>query len=230
MTTAAPWWESTGRSRDPFGIPGVPMLPPPSRSTAVPLKLPKDVIRVGDGAIWSTVKIEQGAVANRVFRLFASPLGTAGQGYTQLSIAETNIREGGRVPNGLAFDIDDIACIVKSGGASGITLGEVQCVYAHACLSWSFLSTQIDIAPVALVGAGGGIFGIGAGNPAANDAPALNNGSGNTWVYRRHPIMLAGSSTFNILLRFGGEAPNIGIGTAIQVVLMGGYRQAIEVG
>ena len=230
MTTASPWWESTGRARDPFGIPGVPMLPPSSRSMAVPLKLPKDVVRVGDGAIWSTVKLTQGAVANREFRLFASPLGSDGQGYTPLTIAETNIREGGRVPNGLAFDIDDIACIVKKGSASALSIANIQTIYSHACLSWAFLSTTIDIAPVALVGAGGGVFGIGAGNPAALDSAVLNNGIGSTFVYRRHPVMLAASTTFNILLRFGGEAAPIGATTAVQVVLMGGYRQAIEVG
>ena len=213
-----------------YGIPGVPMLPPGGPSVGVPLELPRDVVRVGEQALWSTQKLDAVAQANQTYRLFSTPLGQSGQGFTTLTISETNIKEGGRIPAGLAFDTFGIASIIKASAALQPALADVQNIYSHSCLSWDFLATIIDVAPVALVGAGGGIFGVAAGNPAANDLPVLNNGSGGLFVYRRHPIALPANSTFNILLRFGGEAGTLSQATNFQVVLIGSYRQAVEIG
>ena len=147
-----------------------------------------------------------------------------------MTISETNIKEGGRIPAGLAYDTYGVAAVIKGSGATQCASTEAIVAYQNACLSWDFLATVIDIAPVALVGAGGGLFGIAAGNPAANDLAFVNNGTGGLWVYRRHPIALPANTTFNILLRFGGTDATTTAASEIQIVLVGAYRQAVEIG
>ena len=152
-----------------FGFPGVPLVQP-GAGTAVPLELPKDVLRVGEQCIWSTVRITApalgAAVANQTFRLFSTQLGQNGQGFAPMSISETNQKEGGRIPSGLAFDVSGIACIVHPSDTSGPgalsqpdSLSALQVITRHGVISWDFLSTIIDVAPCSLIGAGGGISG-----------------------------------------------------------------------
>lgn len=227
--SALDYWDREGRFGDNFGIPGVPMLPPDSSKRQVPLELPKDVIRVGEGSIWSSHRVT-GNLSNRVLKFFQGRLGQAAQGYTRLTIGETNVRESGRIPNGQGFVISDIACIVKPVGNTPLPVQILQSVYSHSCLVWDFLSTEISIAPVALVGAGGGIFGVGAGNPLANDLPVVSNGSGATWVYRRNPVLLPPATVFAISQRFGLEAAPPQVPFVLQLVIMGRYKQAIDIG
>jgi hypothetical protein len=90
--------------------------------------------------------------------------------------------------------------------------------------------TQVDIAPISLIGAGGGAFGavaVGGTTVAGaleNDGN-MNNGAGSIWLYRQHPVSLPGNSTFSILLRFGGAAAAVGAtyGLGIKVALFGFY-------
>ena len=69
------------------------------RVPPVPFSQPKNLFRYGEQVIYSTQLHQAGAIANASFRLFATPVGQVGQGFTNaLSIAETNLKEGGRVP------------------------------------------------------------------------------------------------------------------------------------
>jgi len=228
----------------PYGFPGVPLVQPGS-AQAVPLELPKDVLRVGEQAIWSTQRVAAAAaLANQTFRLFTTPLGQQGQGFAQaMSIAETNIKEGGRIPSGLAFDCLGIACIIQAADNTDQALNHnvdvlasVQNVYRHGVLSWDFLQTVIDIAPVSLVGAGGGVQATitqaNAGAAAAADVYAVQSGMGGLWVYRKFPVALPANSTFNMLLRFGSNCPAVpaGGGLDIKIALIGAFKTAIEVG
>ena len=216
-----------------YGIPGVPMLPPGGPSVGVPLELPKDVVRVGEQALWSTQLIAAATPqGNQTYRLFSTALGATGQGYTPMTLAETNIKEGGRIPAGLAYDTYGVACVVKGTAVAPAAVGNVIQAYNHSVLSWDFLATQIDIAPTALIGAGGGVFGVSSdAASAATAGPYLNNGSGGLWVYRRHPVALPANTTFNILLKYGATAGNSqATDYAMQVVLVGSYRQAVEIG
>jgi len=228
-----------------YGFPGVPLVQP-GAAQAVPLELPKDVLRVGEQAIWSTQRVAAGAaLANQTFRLFTTPLGQQGQGFAAaMSIAETNIKEGGRIPSGLAFDVLGIATIITAADNTDQalnhnvdSLNSLQNVYRHGVISWDFLQTVIDVAPVSLIGAGGmiatGITQTNAGVAAAADNTAISNGNGGLWVYRKFPVALPANSTFNILLRFGSNCPAVpaGIGgTDIKVALIGAFKTAIEVG
>lgn len=222
----------------PYGFPGVPLVQP-GQGTAVPLELPKEVLRVGEQAIWSTTRIAAGAVASQQFRLFSTPLGQQGQGFpAALSIAETNLKEGGRIPSGLAFDCIGIACIPQAGdvvgGAVDDNLTTTQTILRHGVLSWDFLQTVIDVAPCMLIGQGGGIqasiIQANAGAAAAADTYAVTNGFGGLWVYRKFPVALPANSTFNVLLRMGANAPATTTLYDVKVALIGAFKTAIEVG
>ena len=73
------------------------------------------------------------------------------------------------------------------------------------------------------------MFGYAIDQAAAANLSNVNNGNGGLWVYRRHPVALPANTTFNILLRFGAGAAAIGVVTDVKVVLVGAYRQAIEI-
>lgn len=81
-----------GSQYDPTGAP----VPP------VPMDLPKSLFRFGETSIWSTFNFPGAtAIANTQTRLFTTPRGQTGQGFANaLTIAETNLKEGGRVPSG----------------------------------------------------------------------------------------------------------------------------------
>jgi len=205
------------------------MLPPGGPGVSgVPLELPKNVVRVGEQALWSTCQLAIGGVASTTARVFSTPIGQTGQGYgAALSLAETNLKEGGRIPAGLAYDTFGVACVIQ--GAAAVvtpTVADASVIYKDGVLSWDFLQTVIDIAPCSLIGAGGGLFAIGSGAAATE---YVNNSNGGLWVYRRHPVALPANTTFNILLRFGSSAQPLVAVTNVKIVLVGAYRQAIEI-
>lgn len=178
---------------------------------------------------------------------FSIAQGSTGQGYTAaMSIAETNLKEGGRVPSGVAYDVFGVACQVQhasTGTDQAATVINVAAdtqaliqdltnVINNGALRWNFTQTIIDIAPVSLVGAGGGAFGAVAQNAAGANSGAMNNGNGHIWMYRKHPVALPGNTQFSVLLDFGTRAAAVGANNGIvaRVVLLGYYKNIIEIG
>lgn len=181
--------------------------------------------------------------------MFTTPLGQVGQGFVAaLSIAETNLKEGGRVPSGVAYDVFGVSCyMIQSDGTADAGGDDLDVpinalapitnlvnLLNNGVLSWDFTQTQVDIATVTLVGAGGGAFG---GIAAADAAGAtasfgnLNNGNGAIWLYRKHPVALPGNSTFAIILRYGSRADVIGANSVVvKITLLGYYKNVIEIG
>lgn len=233
-----------------YGTPGIPLVgggqagvPP------VSFDLPKNVYRFGEQTLWSTQFLATGAVANGSFRLFTTPLGQVGQGFANaLSISETNLKEGGRIPSGIAFDCFGIAVQPLQNGAgsdsndagkavnSDLAITNLLNIQQNAVVVWDFTQTAVEVCPVMLAGAGGGAFGTLAAsdNPAAGATATfgnVNNGSGSVWLYRKHPVALPGNSTFSIVLRFGSRAAAISanLGVAVRVVLLGYYKNVIEI-
>ena len=221
-------------------------LPP-----SVPFEQPKNLYRYGEQTIWSTqLHTAAAAIANGSFRLFTTPLGQVGQGFSNaLSIGETSLKEGGRIPAGIAYDVFGIACQIGKAensetagtvallGAPLDTQAEINqlvSMQTEGVLSWDFTQTQVDIAPIEMIGAGGGTFGsVGVtGNGAPTTSGNLNNGAGSVFLYRKHPVALPGNSTFSILLRYGSRASAIPAGQDffVKVILMGYYKNVIEIG
>lgn len=226
-----------------YGTPSLPMGPlGGDMIPQVPFEQPKNLFRYGEQSLWSTQRhAATTAIQNGTFRLFTTPLGQVGQGFaTGLTIAETSLKEGGRIPAGVAFDAYGLSCLVLAGVAGVFatpvntpeTIIDLINVQNNGVLTWDFVQTQVDIAPLHLIGAGGGAFGALSTTANATTIGQLNNGAGSIWMYRKHPISLPGNSTFSILLRYGANAAAIGATNdiALKVALFGFYKTAIEIG
>lgn len=230
-----------------YGTPGIPFVgggqsgPPP-----VPMQAPTNLFRYGEQSLWSSYRWAAGAaLASTTNRLFSTPLGQQGQGFGQaLSIAETNLKEGGRIPTGVAYDVFGVGLHLMAEAGSVLAqpinndgvISDLVNVQNNAVLTWDFTQTQVDVAPVHMIGAGGGIYGsvsIAPSNPGANaETGNMNNGAGSLWLYRKHPVALPGSSQFGMLLRFGSAANTVGgqAGMTLKVSLLGYYKNLIEIG
>lgn len=230
-----------------------PLLPGQGSIPGVPFTQPRNVFRYGEISIWSSQLLAAGtAIANTQNRLFTVAQSQQGQGFTNaLTITETNLKEGGRVPAGVAYDVFGVATqvmfttstadagtisqsAVVNGAAGNNLSGAITNIVNNGVLSWDFTQTQVDICPVMLAGAGGGVFGVAAtadsGTPVT--VGGLSNGNGSIWMYKKHPVALPGTSTFAILLRFGSRAAAIPAaqGAVVRVVLLGLYKNIIEIG
>jgi hypothetical protein len=234
-----------------YGVPGIPLIgggragvPP------VSFELPKNVFRFGEQTLWSSQFLGGAtATANGTFRLFTTPLGQQGQGFAAgMSISETNIKEGGRIPSGIAFDCFGIAvqqiatnAVTDVGTNAGVAVDNADEItdlvnlQNNGVIVWDFTQTQVEVCPIMLAGAGGGAFGTLAAsdNPAAGATTTrgnVSNGNGSIWLYRKHPVALPGNSTFSIVLRFGSRAAPVGTnGLIVRVVLLGYYKNVIEI-
>jgi hypothetical protein len=229
-----------------YGAPGLPMVPAGGPNMPpVPMEQPKSLFRYGEQSLWSSrMHVGGAALANGSFRLFSTALGRTGQGFTApMTIAETNIKESGRIPNGVAFDCFGLAAQfykadgVADGGDITVAVNDTADVdelintQYNCALSWDFTQTQVDIAPFDLVGAGGGAFGAISTTVNASSMGAMSNGNGSVWLYRKHPVALPAATTFGILLRYGSRAAVVGTNSqVIRVVLFGYYKNVIEIG
>ena len=212
---------------------------------SVPFQTPTNLFRFGEQSIWSTAFLSSGAIANTQTRIFATANGQVGQGFAlALSIAETNLKEGGKTPAGVAYDVFGVAAEIVSASTNtdqvGTSLaqaantaalvGDALNIQHNVVLSWDFTQTVIDICPVTLAGAGGGLYG--ALSTTANNTSVghMSNGNGNIWMYRKHPVALPGNSAFGVLLRAGSRAPALSQIASLRVTLLGFYKNIIEIG
>jgi len=206
------------------------------------MELPKAVVRVGEQAMWSTQQTANAAaLANTQGRVFTVQRGQIGQGFgAALTLPETSLKEAGRVPGGYAYDVFAIACQIYYPDQWNVVTEDLNNLLNNCVLSWDFLQTLIDVAPVSLIGAGGGVFGSTADTGAAEGSVhgsrvALNNGNGQLWIYRLHPVMLSANATFAMVLTWGANATVVDGGTNnsaqnIRICLMGRFKTAIAVG
>jgi hypothetical protein len=233
---------------NPLVSPGAGPIP------GVPSQQPTNLFRFGEITLYSTHAFTAGtALANSTNRIFTTPLGAQGQGYvTGLTKTETNLKEGGRIPSGQAYDVYGVATQVIGATTdddgnideqcvsfnNGSTITDLQNVVNNGVLSWDFTQTVVDICPVMLAGAGGGVFGAVSQNAAGANAGGMNNGNGGIWMYRKHPVALPGNTTFAILVQFGSRACAVQgiiedqatLSIAVRVVLLGYYKSVIEIG
>ena len=230
---------------------GSPLVSPDAGPLpGVPMQQPQNLFRFGEISIWSTqFHAATTALQSGTFRLFSTPIGNQGQGFANaLSITETNLKEGGRVPSGVAYDVFGVAAqVLDSTGTTDVAgntlsnpivapavVADLMNVINNGILSWDFTQTQVDICPITLAGAGGGAFGAvataDAGTPVTTGH--MNNGAGGVWMYRKHPVALPGTTTFAIVLRYGSRAAAIGANgsCAVRVTLLGYYKNVIEIG
>ena len=214
----------------------------------VPNHQPSNLFRFGEITLYSTHAFPLGtALANSNNRVFTTPLGQNGQGFTTaLTKTETNLKEGGRIPSGQAYDVYGVACQVlgadNTAGLAGqmdepfndnvATIQTLQNIVTNGTLAWDFTQTVVDICPIMLAGAGGGLYGAISSTAGNTPIGAMNNGNGGIWMYRKHPVALPGATTFAVVIGFGSRAAPIpaGEGAAVRIVLLGYYKSVIEIG
>lgn len=240
-----------------YGTPGMPLVTGGS-SAGLPIQQPVNVFRYGEQALWSTyfwTATEE--IANNSYRYFSAAIGDVGQGSVRVhSIAETNLKISGAIPQGVAYDAfaiatqflaqdaasddgnQDVAYNADGAGAAGFaSIGDMVNMLNSGSLAWDFTQTTVDIAPLHLIGAGGGLFGAyavdDAGAGAEANSGSAGNGPGSIWMYRKHPVALPGNTTFGILLNFGSRAEAILSTSAtigLRVVIFGYFKNVIEIG
>ena len=225
----------------PLVSPGAGPIP------GVPSQQPTNLFRFGGITLYSTFAFPSGtALANSQNRIFTTPLGAQGQGFVGgLTRTETNLKEGGRIPSGQAYDVYGVATQIMASSLAAADVNpmnapfndalaqvaDLQNIVNTGVLQWDFTQTVVDICPIMLAGAGGGVFGAISQNAAAGNSGAMNNGNGGIWMYRKHPVALPGNTTFAVLITFGSRAAPIGpVDLAIRVVLLGYYKSVIEIG
>ena len=233
-----------------YGAPGYTMSRPGAGGALPPMSLPKNVIRVQEGALWSTweLGVDNAVKASTIRQFFGQQIGAQGQGFARaLDFVETNMREGGRIPAGLTYTISAISMHPYASSnnntlSAPLPATELYDLQANSALQWKLFGTEIDVAPSLLIGQGGGVFGATADTGAAygpagvGSQVALNHGAGQVWVYAQQPLMLPAQQTFSLDLRFGPDAAVIELNAVaaqrlrIRVSLLGKFAQAVAIG
>ena len=149
-------YDAYGRpSYGDYGMPGSPVFPPPGSGAVAPMQIPKDVIRIGEQAIWSTQRYADAtALANTIARVFSVALGSQGQGFgSSLSTAETSLKEAGRIPGAYAFDVYGIAVHVYAlvgstpNTAFPVVGADMRNFQSNCTIRWDFIQSFIDVSP-----------------------------------------------------------------------------------
>ena len=184
------------------------------------MRLPTEVRRYYEGDLWSTfLRADAAALADQNWAFFSTPIGQTGQGFgVPMSISETNMEEAGRIASGLAYTVRQVAIEPNYDDNFEVVRADISALQTFCVPVWKFLNTEVEIAPVALIGQGGGIFGSTADTGAAEGGSGgsriiLNNGAGQTWIYHELPVLLPANTTFSLRLKFGSTAPVVDGGT-----------------
>lgn len=242
-----------------WGSPGIATQPAtlltPEKAPQAGFQVQKVIRRVGEQAIWSTQRYPDGTVlASTSAEVFATPQGSNGQGFaagTNLSLPETSMKEGGRISAQYSFTVDAVSFHAyyqrdAQNVLSPIVYQDIANAQQNLVLAWRFNQSIFEIAPVVLVGAGGGVYGTTADTGGADGGAgaaviqtgsreALNNGNGNVWIYRLMPVMLPANTTFRILYVWGDFAapvdggPN-NLAVLYRTHLIGRFQTAIATG
>lgn len=190
------------------------------------MTVPTNVKRYYEADLWSSRFFAQGsATANGIFDLYSSSIGSTATGFpAPLTIAETNMVESNRIATGLAFTVRQVAIEPMYDDATSVCQQDLRNVLNVFVPVWKFLNTDIEIAPVALIGQGGGVFGTTADTGAVEGTTgsriALNNGASSTWVYHELPVLLPANTNFRLQLRTGqfGQAVDGGAQDANMII------------
>ncbi len=159
------------------------------------------MIRSSSLSMWDTIFLPAGtSLADKQFVYFDTPLGGKRNGRI-LDIADTNIREGGRLPTNFSVRITRVSSLILA--EVGVTPVEQLAlsagkdssseIAAHGILQWDFLQTRIEVGPLWL-------------GTASQD------------------LSLEGGTTFSLLLRFGRRAPTLTLPHFVRVGVEGTYK------
>ena len=223
-----------------LGSPGYAVSQVGGPRPATPFMLPnKGLVRESEEVFWSTYATAAAAVmANNTQTFFSTAQGNTGQGFNvPLSDGETSLQTQSMIPAGMAFNVAAMAIAYYGGvpttqaltpSVTEVAVADIRNYQANAYCAWKFQQTQINIAPVELIGAGGGVFGFAATTVAATTVSATNNAPGLFWQYKSLYIQLPGGQVFNLLLKFGLYAAAAAGAHRTRVNLFGGRSTLVD--
>ena len=205
-----------------FGTPGNQIVAPSGNDKTPHLFFPPtNVTRTYEYDLYSSGRFAAGGtVSGQNIGLFNYAQNQAGPGYLGVasSVSETNVDVGGLMPGGQTFNVSAIALEIYGDAGTAPLIGDVRTVMRLGVAQWKFgQTTIIPIAPVSMIGAGGGIFGFSAdtGTPVTQ----ANNGNGGIWAYQLVVIAIPAMQSWKIELLFGtaGQAAAITVTAATQI-------------
>jgi len=184
-----------------------------------------------DGAspMWSTHAFASGAhYAGTTSRFFGTARGKVGCGFAEpLSIAETNLKEGSRMPGGYAYDWHGL-CVELFGGGPA----DFAAVQEHGVLSFDFLQTILDIAPIGALhweemGLGRWYF---RGNKPTVKGDPKKEWPRNVIKWEADCVKICANATFGVHLSFGSGMPKLKNDLRMRITLLGAFHTAIAIG
>lgn len=217
-----------------FGIPGSGAA---SSAKYIPgqgaFAIPSGVQRIAEQGLWSTFRFPAAvAITGTQPRFYSVQLGAVGQGFAQaLSFSETNQQVANQAPGDETYEISSLAAEVYGATATAPLVGDLRLFQRLGAFRWEFGSVYIDVAPLSMVGAGGGIFGATAdtGTPVT----FVNNGPGSLWMYQSVVISVPSTQRFAMILVFGtgGQAAALApvADTQVRVTMFNLARSAVPV-
>lgn len=183
--------------------------PPPAPTYNYPLPFTtQNLMRIGSCSLWSTVYLYPGPLAERSFRLFVAQQGSKDGTGRLLSLSDTNMKESGRVPAGVAINVgrcqnkvrvcaaaSDIEELAQVNGKEDQT----EDIRNNGVLRFDFTQTVLDI----------GLLWM--------DSVELQ-------------VSIPANASFAVQLSFGSDAPRLERSHAVTVCLTGGYERLLEIG
>lgn len=166
--------------------------------------IPSGVQRIAEQGLWSTTRFPAGvAISNTTPRFYSVQLGAQGQGFAAagLSFSETNQQVANQAPGDETYEISSLASEIYGEAAVAPLIGDVRLFQRLGAWRWEFGSVLIDVSPLSMVGAGGGIFGFTA--DSGTPVTAANNGPGTLWMYQSVVISVPSTQRFAMLLELG---------------------------
>jgi hypothetical protein len=205
-----------------LGLPSTGRAGGPVPGGAGFFRVPTGIQRFYEYDLYSSVRFAAATNMNgqAASRFFSYNLGGPGPGYAGVasSISETNMQVAAMAPGNDTYEVTSLALEVYGDAAVAPLIGDLRTFMRLGILRWNFGGeTTLNIAPVSMVGAAGGIFGFSAdtGTPVT----AANNGNGGFWVYSNVIVAIPATQAFGLVCEWGsaGQAPAINITNASQL-------------
>lgn len=167
--------------------------------------VPTGIQRLYEYGLFSSARFAAGSnlAGQATTRLFTYAQGTTGPGYAGVSsISETNMQVGAIAPGNETYEVTALSVEVFGDGSTAVLMGDIRAILRLGVCFWEFGSTTVmAIAPISMIGAGGGIFGFSAdtGTPVTQ----ANNGNGGLWGYSNVVVAIPATQSFALQCQWG---------------------------
>jgi len=168
--------------------------------------VPTGIQRLYEYGLYSTGRFNAATNMNgqAVTRLFSYSQGQAfpGTAGPVASVSETNMQVGSIAPGNETYEVTALSFEIFGDANVAPLHLDIRALMRLGVLFWEFGSTTImAIAPIPMIGAGGGIFGTTA--DTATPVTSLNNGNGGLWMYQNVVVAIPATQSFALQSQWG---------------------------